>query len=297
MDTTDAARERVFKTEELFAGILSFLPFKTLFNIRRVSKCWAEGIDNSITLQQKMALRPRDHPELWILDRKHKIGANFYSAKYAHLNDTQLRFRRVKIPPDGSKPITPVKLNSMLRHNDSWMTNVLKMATGGGFKEEVVYIGRTDAFWDGGINASFWNTFLTDPPCHRVEVVHFVLYLDELTLSTQPVERPRIKAIIPLPEPRGLTIESNAGLRMLDILKACLTARGRARGWFLEPQPWVGDDATILDAVEAVEEKVGRESVSKKPRASLRMRLIGVGSAMPMIATDHERADANKGWE
>lgn len=85
MDTTDTARERVFKTEELLEGILSFLPFKTLFYIRRVSKRWAEGIDGSIVLQQKMFLRPRDQPELWRLDDQHLI-------------DTGVGFRRVRIP-------------------------------------------------------------------------------------------------------------------------------------------------------------------------------------------------------
>lgn len=64
LNAMNTARKSVFATGELFEGILSFLPFKTLFYIRRVSKRWATVIDGSVTLQQKMFLRPRDEPEL-----------------------------------------------------------------------------------------------------------------------------------------------------------------------------------------------------------------------------------------
>lgn len=123
-------------------------------------KRWANIINGSASLQHKMFLRPRDQPELWILDRKYKVGANYHSAKYAHLNDTELRFRRVKIPPDDSKSITPITLNPMLRHYDFWMTNILKMATGGE-TEQVAYSGRTHAFWNAG-------SFAASTACHSL---------------------------------------------------------------------------------------------------------------------------------
>ena len=161
LDAMDTARERVFATEELFEGILSFLPFKKLFYIRRVSKRWAEGIDGSVTLQQKMFLQPRDQPELWIVDRKHKLGANNYRKKYEHLNDTELKFKRVKVSEDDSRPITPVTLNPLLKDDNNTVisrSNIFRMAIGCDF-EEATNCGSTDAFRDQGnssvANASF----------------------------------------------------------------------------------------------------------------------------------------------
>lgn len=81
LNATNIARKSVFATEELFEGILSFLPFKPLFYIRRVSKRWATAIDGFATLQQKMFLRPRDEPELWIVERSRKVGAHQFQGK------------------------------------------------------------------------------------------------------------------------------------------------------------------------------------------------------------------------
>lgn len=47
----------VFNTAELLENILSFLPFKNLFGVMRVSKQFKSAIDNSPTLQRMIFLR------------------------------------------------------------------------------------------------------------------------------------------------------------------------------------------------------------------------------------------------
>lgn len=85
---------------------------------------------------------------------------------------------------------------------------------------------------------------------------------------------------------------------MRDVLQACLTTRGHARGLFVDPQrEWKRKDATVLDAVKVVLEKADKKRISKRPRVALNIRLIGVGSAKPLLATDEERVAANKDWE
>jgi hypothetical protein len=89
-----------------------------------------------------------------------------------------------------------------------------------------------------------------------------------------------IHAEVAFPEAAGLTIESDEGLRMSDILQACLTARGQARTWFLDLLPWKDNDVTIREAADVVKPKLGGgEPIAKSPRMSLRLRLIRVGSA------------------
>jgi hypothetical protein len=305
LNAMNTARTNVFATEELFEGILSFLPFKTLFYIRRVSKRWASVIDGSVTLQQKMFLRPRDEPELWIVERKHKVGAHQFEGKYEHLNDTELKFRRVKVLEDDERPITPVALNPLLEDGNNTVTrrsNILRMAVGCEF-EEATYSGWTDAFWDQGhgspTNASFWNTFLTDPPCHKIDVYMFGLRLDDTAPPSQPSkDHPNpIVAALGFPEHQRLTIESDAGVRMRDVLPPCLTARGFAQGGRAGRWLWNSRDATIRDAVEAMKERVGSQCISKRWGLFLRLRLYRVGGAQPLLATDEERTAANVDWK
>jgi hypothetical protein len=106
-----------------------------------------------------------------------------------------------------------------------------------------------------------------------------------------------IHAEVAFPEAAGLTIESDEGLRMSDILQACLTARGQARTWFLDLLPWKDNDVTIREAADVVKPKLGGgEPIAKSPRMSLRLRLIRVGSAAALLATDEERLAANVDW-
>lgn len=296
LDAMATARNRVFETEELFEGILSFLPFKDLFYIRRVSKRWAGGIDGSASLQQKMFLRHRDQSQLWILDRKHKVGANQYRKKYAHLNDTEMNFQRVKVPREDSKSITPVTLNPMLQNDNIHPhgPNVLRMAIGHEF-EEVTYRGRTDAFWDNGnSDASFWDTFVTGPPCDKIAVKLFSLYFGNG--HPPPTEQSTRRPIQTGVAFSNFAIEVDTGVRMRDILLAGLTAHGDVRGWFAMPLAWRRCGGTILDAVEAAKKDFGNEYVSERPRIYLKLLLIRVGSAQPLLATDEERADANLAW-
>jgi hypothetical protein len=300
MDTADTARERVFETQELFEGILSFLPFKKLFYIRTVSKHWADEIDGSVTLQQKMFLKPRDQPELWIVERKHKPGANNYGKRYNHLNDTELKFRRVKPPEDDGRPINPVTLNPLLEDDNNTVTsrsNILRMAVGCDF-EEATYRGWTDAFRDqdhiNTANASFWNTFLTDPPYHKVEIQLFALRLDDARLPVEPSNARPVLAAVVLSDGGGLPVASSAGVRMRDVLLASLTARSYAIGGCPVRWLWKRCDATVLDAVEAMKQAIGGERIAKRWGVFFRLRLCRVGDAHPLLATDEERAAANK---
>jgi len=84
---------------------------------------------------------------------------------------------------------------------------------------------------------------------------------------------------------------------MGDVLQACLTNRGSARSSFSGIWVWRNDDATIGEAVEVIKERLGSEFISKSPRMSLRLRLIGVGSAAPLLATHEKRAAANVDWK
>lgn len=127
----DTASNRVFATEELLEGILSFLTFKDLFYVRSVSKRWAGAINGSVTLQQKVFLRPRDQPELWVLERKHNVGGHYLKVTHAKLNDPELKFRRVDIPQDDKKSVTPITLNPILEDDNklhSHLSNALMLA-------------------------------------------------------------------------------------------------------------------------------------------------------------------------
>ena len=303
LNAMNTARTNVFATEELFEGILSFLPFKTLFYIRRVSKRWATVIDGSVTLQQKMFLRPRDEPELWIVGRKHKVGAHQFEGEYEHLNDTELKFRRVKVLEDDQKPITPVTLNLLLEDGNNTVTrrsNILRMAIGCEF-EFATFRGWTDPFsaqnHGSAANASFWNTFLTDPPCRKVAVEMFGLRLDDTKLPPRLSEGRPLLAAVKFLSADCLPIVSDTGVRMRDVLLPCLTARGFAQGGPLQRVVWRCHGATIHDAVHAVEGRFGRECFSKRWGLFLRLRLYRVGGAQPLLATDEERVAANLDWE
>jgi hypothetical protein len=303
LNAMNTARKSVFATRELFEGILSFLPFKTVFYIRRVSKRWATVIDGSVTLQQKMFLRPRDEPELWIVERSHKIGAHQLEGKYKHLNETELKFRRVKVPEDDQKSIHPVTPNPLLGHGDNTVTrrsNVLRMAIGCEF-EEAIYSGWTDAFSGqshGSVaNANFWNTFLTDPPCRKVAVETFGLRLDDTQPPLQSTQGRPLLAAVNFSSAGCLPIVSDAGVRMRDVLLLCLTARGFAQGGSLQHLSWRHHGAAIHDAIQAVEERFGRECISKRWALFLRLRLYRVGGAQPLLATDEERVVANLDWK
>ena len=302
----DTARRHVLETEELLEEILSFLQFKNLFYVRRVSKRWAGLIDRSANLQQKMFLRPRNPSELWVVDTKHKPGAHNYlnSKRYKHLDDKELAFRRVKISEGNKKSIAPVTLNPILKDDNishPRLSNALRV-TAGCEIEVVTHRSWIDALWDGNThhptNASFWNTFLTDPPCHKVDVQLFALRLDD----TAPPLRPSslhpnpIMATVSFPDSQRLTIESSAGVRMRDVLLASLTTRGDAQGGRVRDRSWSGRDSTVRDVVEAVSREVGSEGISERWGVFFRLRLCKVGDAQVLLATDEERDAANLGW-
>lgn len=161
--------------------------------------------------------------------------------------------------------------------------------------EYVSHIGHTYTLPDS--NASFWNTFITDPPCHEVNILSFALNLDYPSPPAQQPNHDPILATVNFLDTTGLTIGSDAGLRMGDVLRVCLTARGHASGLYARPRDWEREKATIREAVQAVRDKVGIDRISTRPHVCLWMRLFKVGFARPLIANDEDRAAANVDWE
>lgn len=236
------------------------------------------------------------------MERKHKLGAHQFEGNYEHLNDTELKFRRVKVPEDDQKPINPVTLNPLLEDGNNTVTrrsNILRVAIGCEF-EEATYRGWTDPLsgqsHGSAANASFWNTFVTDPPCRKVAVEMFGLRLDDTKLPPRRSQGRPLLAAVNFSSAGCLPIVSDAGVRMRDVLLPCLTARGFAKGGSLQRVLWGRHGATIHDAVQAAEERFGGECISKRWGLFLRLRLYRVGGAQPLLATDEERVAANLDW-
>jgi len=92
----------------------------------------------------------------------------------------------------------------------------------------------------------------------------------------------------------GFEITSEAGLKLGDVLRACLTTRGRASSSFA---PERSRAATICEAMDVIKEQLGSESIPKSPYMVVRMNLLGVGPGTPLVVTDEDRAAANVDWK
>lgn len=275
----------------------------------------------------------------WTVDEEHKIGANQLGKRFAYLNDTEMKFRRIDTPEDDKRCITPMTLNPMLHNNDPYTANFLRMVLGGE-REYVSYSGWMDVFKDS--NASFWKTHLTDPPCHEAMITYFDVYFGEtrppkhhpgyeylcLAHDSHGVDHMLAHPIYSHPISTGfsggLTIKSDVGIKMGDILQACLTTRGH---WSCESPPgnlrrkhdgatiqeaievakhnlkcesvvhWKHDDATIHEAMDVVKHHLGSKDIPKSPYMSLQLHLTTVGSTTPLLATDEDRAAAKANYK
>lgn len=306
----DHARKGVFETSELLEQILSFLPMKNIFGVRRVSKYWNDVVASSIQLQEKMFLRVRDEPrEFWIAEVKDRIGANNYRVVFDFVNNKQFKLRRIDRPEDSRQRLgTMVTMNPMLQPGCTELSCATRMYIWGG-RELANYIGWVDAFQHGG--SSLWNTYLTDPPCHKATVDYFVLYFGRAPSAGDDAEDERwkpandtVEAVYPpkghpvnsqpiraeLKIWRGMDLQSDVGLTMADVLKAAFKGRGGASCRFGNWVKWKHDDATMHDAIKAVKRRLGRESILKSTGMQLEMRLEETDSARVLVPTERERA-------
>ncbi|GAB7325172.1 hypothetical protein MBLNU13_g09252t1 [Cladosporium sp. NU13] len=110
--------------------------------------------------------------------------------------------------------------------------------------EYVSHIGHSYTFPDS--NASFWNTFITDPPCHEANILSFTLNLDYPTPPAQQPNHDPTLTIVNFLDTNGLTIGSDAGLRMGDVLQVCL--RLVAMLWACMPVLGIGNVRKLRSA-------------------------------------------------
>jgi hypothetical protein len=186
--------------------------------------------------------------ELWTLDAEHKVGAHDYGQECPSLNrfnDTEFKFRRVEVSPRNNSSIVPIALNPMLQYRVcTSVPNTLRAACGEN-EEWADYRGWIDIFQDS--DASLWNTYLTDPPCHRASVQNLILCFGEapppthyagyeywtaanredgMWLGEHPMWSHETRAYMDYGGYRGFEITSDSGLKLGDVLNACLTTRG-----------------------------------------------------------------------
>lgn len=312
-----AARKKVMEINELLELILTFLPAKRIFSILTVSKYWNRVIVNSAQLQQKMFLRLRNKPyEFWTVDAKHKPGANrFPDAE--HLNDTELKFRRVESFPNIEMPAAkPSTLNPMLRDNSSYSDrNALD-----------VYLPDKCGWWgnlrySGWINPhqhdeSLWETYLTDPPCYEAEVVIFNFFFGDYDVGTgiwtppnvpadheedahKAWDDPGTKAEIFFH--RGDTlVKPDEPLTIGDVLKPAFETRHEAycRSPLIPVLDHYIDDATMHEVFDGLKARLGAKSLPKRVYMKLYMRVhSSQGQPKIILPTDEQRAQANAEWK
>jgi hypothetical protein len=322
----DLARKEVLETCELLENILSFLPAKNIFGVRRVSKLWKGNIAASTHLQERMFLRLENKPhEIWTLETKHKLDANQYRKQYRYLNDTEMKFQRVEsvdLAPDSDKKvIAPVTLNPMLSRVLPHLPNVLRIYAGPsghswGTKETANFTSWVDLSQHG--KSDFWNTNLTDPPCHRASINHFTVCFGKGTFAAHdtgyehwvPADKWAKADYTPHGFTQGdhivkahfillgqSTMLSDVGLTMGDALKKAFTTTGRVHCGFSDSTNWRHSRATMQDVFDVVKKKLGVESAPKISYIHLQLRLWLVGSHALLIPTEEERVVANENWK
>jgi hypothetical protein len=229
LDKLNSARKDVFETTEILENILSFLPAKNIFGVRRVSRLWNDIIAASIRLQEKMFLRLDNKPqEMWTVDEEHKIGANNFEKQYCHLNNTAMTFRRINDRPAWPRSvISPIALNPMLRRMYTNLPNVLRGLMRGP-SEAATFTSWVDFLQHG--KSDFWNTHLTGPPCLGASVVCLTLCFG-----------------------RGW---SDSGLTMRDVLKFAFEIRRGINCNSSDSTRWVHRHATMYDAIDAIKKKL-----------------------------------------
>jgi hypothetical protein len=145
VERSDTACKAVFEITELLENILIHLPPREIFEVQRVSRRFRDTTVNSMLLQQKMFLRPRDQPiTFWRLLRT------------PHLITQKELHRHV---------VTPVTLSPFLK---SWGYDQVEEngKTVAKFPIDPL-TGQPQPF---NMESSILDTYFSDPPCRNLRL-------------------------------------------------------------------------------------------------------------------------------
>lgn len=226
-DTT--ARDTVLHVSELLECVLSHLPPRNIFTLKRVSRFWKNTITASPELQEMMFLRPqltKEALEVWEAsdpEAKRVPVDRPDASPSAHYCDCKLKLRRVGLPrefnanhndDDERKLFLPVALNPLMEKANC-ARRALVAADGQGVACSTAKLSTECVIYHGTIALleQYPCMYLTDPPTLETDVAFIVYYRDaDASLTATPVRA----------ELLSITIESSAGVKMQDVLEEML---------------------------------------------------------------------------
>jgi hypothetical protein len=186
-----AARQQVFETTELLENIISFLPMRKIFTVQCTSKQWKAVIATSPGLQEKMFLRLKTTPK-----------RTFEPCAVGWCRDVLER------PTPAS--VTLVTLNPEFRYAYDYSPRRFgTICVGHGVKINLEWGPAPIRY-----HSNLLDTYVSDPPCKKVDVGLRVNFRDRATKFPTDVWVDCIATNLE----KGLTIG--------DTLRAALSARG-----------------------------------------------------------------------
>jgi hypothetical protein len=201
LDSLRSACQSVLETTELLEHIISFLPMKKIFHIQQVSKQWRNVIATSPSIEEKMFLRLKTTPKETCDPRE-----------VEWLNRVLQRHRR-PVP----STFTLVSLNPELKHDAVCTMRRCGLTCARHGTRVMVQWGPAPIKQCH----SLFDTYISDPPCKRVEVSLAVRF-NRKSRSVQDSESEYpIKLWL-----SNITASSDSGLTFQDILRAALNAQG-----------------------------------------------------------------------
>jgi hypothetical protein len=161
----------VLDTTELLECVLSHLPAKQIFGVKRVSRRWKDVISRSLGIQEKLFLKLQNKPaELW----------GVFECEL-RAEDERMKIHMEKITPDvkpkscygtaGGKTFTPVALNPFLqlgKDSDDELVEDKPI-----WDRARYLIPEYTEFCNGltfDLNSSLLDTYISDPPCMCAQV-------------------------------------------------------------------------------------------------------------------------------
>jgi hypothetical protein len=196
-----SACQGAFGTTELLEHIISFLPMKKIFTIRRISKRWRDVIATSPSIQEKISLRLKITPKQTC--EPHKLG-------WPKTTGALHRLTR----PD----LTLVSLNPELQHDPICKDRRYGLTRPGHGRRVMVQWGPTPIKQCH----SLFDTYISDPLCKYAEVSLTVRFKKDVHgVADSDAEYP-IKLWVSY-----ITASADSGLTFQDVLRAALNARGQ----------------------------------------------------------------------
>ncbi|KAK3649718.1 hypothetical protein LTR22_012843 [Elasticomyces elasticus] len=176
--TTDGPRQAVFATAELIENILMHAPVRSIFAIQRVAQQFRDIVVGSVSLQQRMFLRPQKSvlAETWTLVQKQEDEIEH------ELEDGEEEYRVIRVadsvdlsaflasnglnPEYSSRPATV--LNPLLKRHDDDHDNQIPVEYRIEYEGELLTLNISEGMhWDVG---SWRNTYFTDQPCMQLSM-------------------------------------------------------------------------------------------------------------------------------